>query len=276
MKPRGLLNPEALGELFSLERRAPPPDLAHLIEVHWTVSWDLRGREPYRSEVLPHPCVHVVCESSGAATVHGVAHARFERRLEGRGWAMGTKFLPGGFAPFTDRPVSELTDRVLGLRDVFGTSADDLRPAAETTPQALIPQVHRFLRGRLSSEPDPRRELVQTVAAEMLTADPGERVADFAARHHVSERTLQRLFAAYVGIGPKWVLQRYRLHEAIEQLAGRRDVDWARFALDLGYYDQAHFNRDFRSLVGRTPAAYGRPGQTAAGSGGREPRTAAS
>lgn len=92
--------------------------------------------------------------------------------------------------------------------------------------------------------------------AEMLAAPPGERVLDIAARHHVTERTLQRLFSAYVGIGPKWVLQRYRLHEAIERLQGRRDIDWARFALDLGYYDQAHFTRDFRSLVGRTPTQY--------------------
>jgi AraC-like DNA-binding protein len=90
----------------------------------------------------------------------------------------------------------------------------------------------------------------------MRQAGPGERVAEVAARHHVSERTLQRLFAAYVGIGPKWVLQRYRLHEAVEQLQARREIDWARLALELGYYDQAHFTRDFRSLVGRTPAQY--------------------
>ena len=68
------------------------------------------------------------------------------------------------------------------------------------------------------------------------------------------------------------MLQRYRLHEAIERLAGRRDVDWARFALDLGYYDQAHFARDFRSLVGRTPAAVRTAApasrRTAAGSSG--------
>ena len=36
------------------------------------------------------------------------------------------------------------------------------------------------------------------------------------------------------------------------------DTDWARFALGLGYYDQAHFVRDFRALVGRTPAQYER------------------
>lgn len=65
-----------------------------------------------------------------------------------------------------------------------------------------------------------------------------------------------RLFAAYVGIGPKWVLPRYRLHEAVEQLQAQNEVDWSPLALELGYYDQAHFARDFRSLVGRTPAQY--------------------
>jgi AraC-like DNA-binding protein len=90
----------------------------------------------------------------------------------------------------------------------------------------------------------------------MRHAAPGVRVADLAVRHHVSERTLQRLFAAYVGIGPKWVLQRYRLHDAVEQLQGQGGADWARLALELGYYDQAHFARDFRALVGRTPAQY--------------------
>lgn len=69
-------------------------------------------------------------------------------------------------------------------------------------------------------------------------------------------RTLQRLFRRHVGVGPKWVLQRYRLHEAIEQLADRREVDWSRFAVDHGYFDQAHFIADFRAVVGRSPSQY--------------------
>ena len=52
------------------------------------------------------------------------------------------------------------------------------------------------------------------------------------------------------------MLQRYRLHEAIEQLAGRRDTDWTQLALDLGYFDHAHFIADFRAVVGRTPSQY--------------------
>jgi AraC-like DNA-binding protein len=254
---RGVLHPEAIGTVFSLERRPPPADLARFVDVHWIVSWDLRGRDAYSSQVLPHPCVHLVFEPAGAA-VHGISRRRFERRLEGAGWAVGTKFLPGGCAPFTSLPVCELTDRVLRLGEVFGDggSALELACPPQLGADHALARVHRFLRDRIPGSPDPRRELVEQVVADMRRAAPGGRVADVAARHHVSQRTLQRLFSTYVGIGPKWVLQRYRLHEAVEQLQGQREVDWARLALELGYYDQAHFARDFRALVGRTPAQY--------------------
>lgn len=77
-------------------------------------------------------------------------------------------------------------------------------------------------------------------------------------RWDIDKRRLQRLFSEYVGVGPKWVINRYRLHEAVERLAQGGAVDWAQLALDLGYFDQAHFIRDFRKLVGRPPAAYTR------------------
>ena len=83
-------------------------------------------------------------------------------------------------------------------------------------------------------------------------------VMELAERHGVSTRTLQRLFARHVGVGPKWVLRRLRLHDALEALGGGRDVEWASFALDLGYFDQAHFIRDFRAVVGRSPTEYAR------------------
>ena len=52
------------------------------------------------------------------------------------------------------------------------------------------------------------------------------------------------------------MLQRYRLHEAAERIAEGRDADWAATALELGYSDQAHFIRDFKALIGASPAQY--------------------
>ncbi len=51
---------------------------------------------------------------------------------------------------------------------------------------------------------------------------------------------------------------RYRLQEAAEPLAGGEIVNWLKMALDLGYFDQAHFIKDFKMIVGRTPAEYAR------------------
>jgi AraC-like DNA-binding protein len=69
-----------------------------------------------------------------------------------------------------------------------------------------------------------------------------------------SPRSLQRLFREYVGVSPKWVLQRLRLHEAAERMLEGRD--WAALALDLGYFDQAHFIHDFKAVTGRSPGEY--------------------
>ncbi len=69
-------------------------------------------------------------------------------------------------------------------------------------------------------------------------------------------RALQRLFSRYVGVSPKWVIRRFRLQEAAEQLTRGNIVDWSRLALDLGYFDQAHFINDFRSLIGMSPTEY--------------------
>ena len=69
-------------------------------------------------------------------------------------------------------------------------------------------------------------------------------------------RRLQRLFADYVGVSPKWVMRRARLHEAAERAEGGGQVDWAALASDLGYADQAHLTRDFTETIGVPPARY--------------------
>ena len=84
----------------------------------------------------------------------------------------------------------------------------------------------------------------------MLVVEPATTVAELADRFAVSQRTLQRAFADCVGVGPKWVLQRYRMHEAAERIAAGEPPDAAALAFDLGYFDQSHFIRDFTTQIG--------------------------
>jgi AraC-like DNA-binding protein len=121
----------------------------------------------------------------------------------------------------------------------------------------MIGLVEGFLRARLP-DADPRipqiNAIVDAVAADRRIL----KVEDVADRFGLHPRTLQRLFNQYVGVSPKWVIQRYRLHEAAEQVADGAAANWAKLAQDLGYFDQAHFIRDFKAMIGSTPAEYAR------------------
>ena len=73
----------------------------------------------------------------------------------------------------------------------------------------------------------------------------------------MTQRTLQRLFAEYVGVSPGWVLRRGRLHAAAERVihlaASGPEESLAAVAAEFGYADQAHFSRDFRRVLGTAP-----------------------
>jgi AraC-like DNA-binding protein len=253
---RGILDPQRGASHFALRRHAPGPEVAHRVERHWIVSWDLRGRSPYTQDVLPHPCVNVVFEG-GNGRVFGLVRDRFRRRLEGTGSALGTKFRPGAFAAFVDVPMARLVGRSLTLDEAFGPGAAALERGVAGAQDVAeqIAAVERFFADR-DPGPDPGFELVSVVIADMLSAPPTTKVDELAARHGLSARTLQRLFRRHVGLGPKWVLQRYRLHEAAERMAAGEVDDLTSLALDLGYFDLAHFTSHFRRAVGRSPAAF--------------------
>ncbi|MGH8776520.1 MAG: helix-turn-helix domain-containing protein [Jiangellaceae bacterium] len=82
------------------------------------------------------------------------------------------------------------------------------------------------------------------------------RVGQVAARFDLPVWRLQRLFAEHVGVTPKWVLMRSRLHDATDAVADEMQPDWARLAAELGYYDQAHLIRAFKAAIGMTPVEY--------------------
>jgi len=104
--------------------------------------------------------------------------------------------------------------------------------------------------------------MLETATAELratpsLLADRTVvRVSQLEQRHAVGRRQVQRLFARYVGVGPKWVLARYRMHDVVSVLDGGYDGPLTDLAARYGWYDQAHFIRDFTGQVGVTPGEY--------------------
>ncbi|WP_257385892.1 helix-turn-helix domain-containing protein [Tahibacter caeni] len=261
-KPRGVLHSGDVTPEMVHARYWPSPDLVPFVEHYWTVEWDLDA--PLRRETLPHPVVHIVLEN-GEATLTGPSTRRFVTTLAGKGRVFGIKFHPGGFRPFLGGPVSAYADRTVALGEIFRQDAADLvrRALARDAHAETIAVLEAFLRER-----DPRIDAtaVSMAAIAKRMADDREitRIEQIVREFGIGLRTLQRQFRDYVGVHPKWAIQRYRLHEALARIDDGTMHDWATLASDLRYADQAHLIRDFKKLVGLTPAEYARAAPRAA------------
>ena len=261
---RGIVDPSGLLDRVRFRRHEPAEPLRRYVEWYWLIDWDLPA--PYASHVVPHPSVNLTfqwdesdeTEAPPYAEVTGVALGLYTRKLTGRGRVCGAKFRPGGFRPYTPEvPVSRWTGRALPAREVFaqitGDTARTIVTAADD--RARVAALDTFLLS-LPHDPDPQADLAIDLVRRIRADRTVRRVGDFARAQGLSVRALQRLFATYVGVRPKWVILRYRIHEALEQAGTRDHIDWAALAADLGYADQAHLVRDFTATVGVPPTAY--------------------
>ncbi|GIJ22403.1 helix-turn-helix domain-containing protein [Micromonospora lutea] len=248
---RGILDPARLKRRVRFRRHLPAVPLRRWVEHYWLIDWDLN--EPFEQRIVPHPAVNVVVQRDGdgpeRAEVAGVGQQLFSITLSGAGRITGAQFRPGGFHPFWRRPIAELTGR---RQPLTGVMPEGAICAGTDTERCRALDV--LLTG-WAPRPDPVNDEVMSLVETIRTDRNVRRVDEFAREHDVSVRRLQRLFLTHVGVGPKWVIRRYRLHEAIERAAGE-PPDWAGLAAELGYSDQAHLVRDFTATTGVSPAAY--------------------
>jgi AraC-like DNA-binding protein len=256
LKSRGVLHPRAAEDHFELRLHSPAPDLSEVIQHYWSVRWDLRGREPYAQHTLSNPCVHLVVEP-GRPRVYGVVTSRFTYVLRGKSRIFAIRFRPAGFRPFLGSRASRLADRSVPVPEVFGSEGDAFieQVLSLEDESGRVEVADTFIRARLPA-PDPVVATLNGIVDRIIADRRLTRVDDLAAKEGIGKRRLQRLFSEYVGVSPKWVIQRYRLHDAAERLDEGEDVDLAALALDLGYFDQAHFARAFKAVVGKPPGEY--------------------
>ncbi|MFE6813656.1 MULTISPECIES: DUF6597 domain-containing transcriptional factor [unclassified Streptomyces] len=290
---RGIVDPAELLSRVRFRRHTPAPELRPYLEHYWLIDWELP--EPYASHVVPHPSMNIVFQRYGAlgapaadarasAEVSGIGLGLFTQKLTEAGRVCGIQFRPGGFRPFAPAwPVSAWTGRRVPLAEVFpdagtgagagaeaDTEAEAGRPGTDPgllsavlspdTDHARVAALDAFLLAH-GPAPDPDADR----AMELVDLVRGDRtirkVAQLVAATGLSARSLQRLFARHVGVGPKWVILRYRIHEALERAEAADPAggpDWAALAVELGYSDQAHLVREFTATIGVPPTAYAR------------------
>lgn len=254
---RGLLHETVSLSHFDLIRVAPSEKLAPFVENYWIILWDRQAEPPYLQENLPHPSQHLVIDPQGQSGIFGVQTGKFIYELARSGRIFGTKFWPGAFRAFTAQSMSGLTDTYMPIASIFDTNDADLESRFESVndPLDLASDIEALL---LANEPilTNRAKEARQLVALIATQPEINRIDELAKLSGLSSRALQRLFAAYIGTSPKWVIDRYRMLEAVDALNNGGDENLTALAHRLGYFDQAHFTRTFAALTGNPPSFY--------------------
>jgi AraC-like DNA-binding protein len=229
--------------MLSYREHAPSPRIAQVVKCFWT----LRGCEdaPARERILPDGRFELVCHlgdtfsSSGASQPRAMVIGEIRRptivETAKRIDVFGVRLRVGGARGLFKIPMIELRDSILPLDAVIRLDLD----AADSTRRRI-----EIIEGLIDDDVSP---IVQQAIAIIRRSRGNARIRDVASTVGTTDRTLERLFDAYVGMTPKMFSRLMRFRSYIESPD-----------LDAGYFDDSHRIRDFHQFSGTTPGELAR------------------
>lgn len=263
-------------------QRQPVPALRPYIATIWATEGDTGDgvaapapfAQPRREHVLPTGAMHLVfrlCDSPlwlldaddgrrvqrlGQAIVGGTRSRYCVREMSAPSFSVGVALRPGASTLLFGAPADELAERHTPLEDLWDA-------AARTTHQRLIEargaaQRMALLEAMLLARLPPVHGMHPAIAEALAQAHLLDSVGEAVKRSGFSHRHFVSLFRHAVGLAPKAYQRVLRFQRALRGAHGGGGGDFASVAIDAGYSDQAHFNREFVEFTGVTPSAYRR------------------
>ena len=252
--------------------RVPGPPLDQFIDDIYCLTGEPRHR---RMNVPPMPSAHLFINLGEPARLWGpdpsvppavvadgwfmgVWTRRFIVEYPARVRFVGVHFKPWGLSPFVGIPASELRDRWVPVDAVWPRSADRIRNQLGDVVSAAeaLRLLEEELRTQLAEAPSRGLDLVRHTGRRLEAswgAVPVRALTDAAG---VSGNHLATQFKSHVGVTPKRVARIYRFARLIVSVDASRPVDWSTLAHAAGYFDQAHFGKEFKDFTGHTPTEY--------------------
>lgn len=164
---------------------------------------------------------------------------------------------PLGAARLLGMPMEPITNRSVPMETLLGSVATDVAGEMLESPSwegrfAVLERT--WLRRLAASTTGPAA--VQDAWRMLSRADGNVGIANVADELGMSRRRLTAQFREQVGLPPKLLARILRFHRVVERLVATEGRRLSEVAHDCGYYDHAHFDRDFREFSGLTPSEY--------------------
>lgn len=261
-----VLDPAELLRHARYDHARPAPALRRWVDRYWSVTWQLPPGRHHSVTTVDDPAVHLTEEwgevrregtDGGGTWITGpVARGRFDVTQHGTGGVIGVRFHLGGTTAFRPGEPAAVRDRTLPAAEWWGGDHLAALRALRGSAGDAAPALDGWL---LAHDPADAPGYADFRALLDLLRDPTVTgTAELERRSGRSPRSLQRTFHRFVGVGPTRIVLRSRVMDAVAALDSGDRRSLAELTQDLGWFDQSHFIRDFRSVTGRTPARYHR------------------
>lgn len=244
----------------------PCPQLRPYIDRYW--GWEGEYRLPKLLPGTGHELVFhysppyfrenndTLCPLPGAYLLT-VRHSRHTLRPNGPVGIIAVRFRAGAFRHFCRQSVADLADNFVAPRHIWGQNGDELTERVIARPgfEQRVAVLEAFLLKILSRHAKTDLWLDRAIR-DIYYRHGSLRLREKCRDWGVSSRQLQRKFRDAVGAGPKQFQLAARFQAVTKRLLLDRQSDYLGVILANGYFDQAHFIKDFRRFAGETPSAF--------------------
>ncbi|MES2555954.1 MAG: helix-turn-helix transcriptional regulator [Bacteroidota bacterium] len=254
-----------------MEYREYPPSaaLAPFVKCFWSLESDDETHE--RERIFPDGSIELILhyrdffrkyDEAGNAVIqprsffHGQLKRYFELQPTGKVGVFSVRFHPAGLRAFVPFSIDEITDLTAPTVKAWGEKAIQLETdllSAESTEQR-ISMIETFLLGQLNREQvDP---IVEKCVEQIIEQSGITSVDELAQQQTIGKRALERRFQQTVGLSPKLFARIVRFNYALQLIDKRDFSNFTTVAYEGGFYDQAHFIKDFYDFTGLNPKQY--------------------
>ncbi len=238
------------------EERNPTSDLTRYIHCYWNLRTVRPLEESFVYRVVSDGCIDILFEKDAPEDIFitGFSSKFLEYELGKSFNYIGIRFLPVGFPTLFDIPANELTNSFRPLNEIVPTLYQTLSPGKLTTFDldafsTFVDELFvQIIIEKDYPKPDPRfQEAFHQILKSRGTIKQSE--LDLS----LSERQLRRLFEYYFGESPKTFAKILRFQNILRAKPTSESLKRDKVFYDEGYYDQAHFIKEFKEFYGVTP-----------------------
>ncbi|MGF3104818.1 AraC family transcriptional regulator [Rossellomorea sp. DUT-2] len=256
---------------MKFEVRKPDTDLRPWVECYWNVELNT-GPNDKTELILPNGKIEMIFALEGnykmmnrrtrsvnQSWLSGCHYEPLEINYRGKSNLIGIRFYPHGIFPFLEIPIGETVNQVDPLHSIWGVFQKEMYEALYMVKEnaEIYPLLDQFLIRKISEEKT-RQYKVITGNINQLKVNPNQSIPTLADSLGFTQRHLTRIFHDHTGVNPKLLAQVYRFEKAYSSLYSHSHNDVADLISQLGYYDQSHFNKEFKRFSGMSPGEYKR------------------